>query len=85
MSRLRRGGRATLRAARLFGHVPPLAMNGDRNLRPDPPVHRLELGLAGMARDMDMRLLLGDHLDAARREQVLHAPDRELVARDLLR
>ena len=43
------------REARLLGHVAHLAMDRHDDLRPDPVIHRRELGPAGMAGDMDMR------------------------------
>src|SRR3546814_20728324 len=47
-------------------------------------VHRRQLGPAGMTRDMDMRLALGDHLDPPRGEPVHDPPDRAFVAGNLL-
>ena len=70
--------------ARLLHHVAHLAMDGDDDLGPDPVVHGGELGAAGMAGDVDRRLAVGDHLDAALGQLVLDAADRDLVAGDLL-
>ena len=70
--------------ARLLHHVAHLAMDRDDDLRPDPVVHRRQLGPAGMAGDVDRRLAVGDHVDALAGQLVLDAADRDLVAGDLL-
>ena len=53
-------GRPAQREARLLGHVARLAMDRHDDLRPDPVVHRRQLGPAGMAGDVDVRLAVGD-------------------------
>jgi hypothetical protein len=60
-------------------------MDGDDDLWADPLVHRGELGPAGMAGDVDLRLAVGDHPDAPRGKLVLDPADGDLVAGDLLR
>ena len=59
-------------------------MDGDDDLGPDPLVHGGQLGAAGMAGDVDLRLAVGDHLDAPGGELVLDAADGDLVAGNLL-
>ena len=70
--------------ARLFEHMTELAMDRDDDFGADPVVHGGKLGAAGMARNVDRRLLVGDHLDALLGQLVLDAADGDLVARDLL-
>ncbi len=79
-----RGGYAAREAEpRLFLHVTDLAVNRHEYLGPQPAVHLLQLGPAGMPRNVDLALAVGDHLDAAVGEEVLDAPDGEFVARNL--
>ena len=80
----RLGNAVREREPRMLGHVPGLAMDRNDDLRPDPVVHCGKLGPAGMARDMDMRLPLGDISTPSVGELVHDPPDRDLVARDLL-
>src|SRR5687768_11315390 len=68
----------------VLGHVAHLAVDGDDDLGPDPAVHGGELRPAGMAGDVDVRLPVRDHLDAAGGELVLDPADGDLVARYLL-
>ena len=70
--------------AGMLHHVAHLAMDRDDDLRPDPVVHRRQLGPAGMAGDVDRRLAVGDHVNSLAGELVLDPPDRDLVAGDLL-
>ena len=62
-----------------------LAVDRDRDLRPDPAVHLLQLVAAGMARDVDEVVDLGDHLDTLAHELVVQVEERALVAGDDLR
>ena len=79
------GHAAFERKTRLFVHVANLAMHGHDQLWPQPAVKRRKLRLAGMAADMDMGLFLGDRQHVLGRELVHDPPDRDLIARDLLR
>ena len=62
--------------------MPPLAMHGDGDLGLYPAIELLELAAARVARDMDGCVLVGDELEAAIGEAVLHAADGLLVAGD---
>ena len=68
---------------RVLDHVADLAMHRQGDLGPDPLVHADQLVARRVARDMDMLVgAVADHLDAARRQRVVQAADRPLVARD---
>ena len=73
------------REPRLLAHVARLAVDRDEDLRPHPAVHRGELGPPGMARDVDVRLALGDDQHAEVAQRVHDPADGDLVAGDLLR
>ena len=79
------GDAARLPDPRLFGHVADLAMDRDEHFGFQPAVERFQLGPPRVARDVDQRLPVGHHLDAARGELVLDLADRDLVARNLAR
>ena len=69
---------------RLLGHVAGLAMDRDDDLGPDPVVHLLEFGTAGMARNVDVELAIGNG-DRTEIAQRVHDPaDGDFIARDLL-
>src|SRR5262249_15835705 len=52
----------------------------DQNLGPQPAVKRLQLWPAGMSRNMDRTLAIGNDLDIAVGQTVLDAADGKLVA-----
>ena len=70
--------------ASMFLHMTPLPMHRDRDGWFDPAVHVLKLRPAGMTRYMDVRLPVGDHFNAGRRQLVLDHADGYFVPRDLL-
>ena len=71
-----------LRQALVGVQVARLAVDRHGDLRPDPAVHLLELVAAGVARDVDEMVLLGDHLDALTDQQIVQVEQRALVAGD---
>src|SRR4051812_33288886 len=57
-----------------------LAMHRHDNLWAHPAIHLDQFGPAGMARDMDMRLALGDDPGTQVRQLVHDAADRDFIA-----
>src|SRR5262245_66523492 len=62
--------------------MPALAVHRDGDAGLDPAVELLELAAAGVPRDVDGLILVGDDLDAQIRQAVLHAPHGLFVAGD---
>ena len=58
-------------------------MHRHQNLRLDPAIQRLQLGLSGVARYVDFGLPVGDEGDPLPGQRVLDTPDGDLVAGDL--
>ena len=69
-----------LRQPRVMDEMPQRAVHGDEELRPRDVEHQLQLFLAGVAGDVDVRLLVMHDLGAAAIEVVDHVRDRALVA-----
>ena len=66
-------------------HVAAFTMHGDGDFGADPFVHGFQFGPPRVARDVHMRLFLGDDLDTTGGKRILHTADGEFVAGDLLR
>src|SRR3546814_9261173 len=65
------GNACLLTQARLLGHMPQLTMDRNKHLRPSPAIHRQQFRSHGMARDMDMCLPVGSHVQMLGSQRIL--------------
>jgi hypothetical protein len=66
----------------MLDHVTDLAMDRQGDLRPHPLIDADQFVARRMARDVDIGVVVGDHLYAARQERIVQPSHRALVARD---
>src|SRR5207247_2739825 len=68
--------------SRMGLEMPALAMHRDGNVGLHPAIELLELAAAGVTRDMNRSVLIGDDFDLVVGQPILHARHRLLVAGD---